>query len=85
MLSTFFPTAYVFFLAAVLLFTSAAAIPVPGVVNVEERALEARVVSVLSAADISAFTSFTQFARAAYCQQSRVKNWSCGRKFRFRS
>jgi len=81
MLSAFFSATSVFLLAATLLFTSVGAIPLPGTSEVAERDLEARAVSLFSTADISSFTSFTQFARAAYCQQSKVKNWSCGRKF----
>lgn len=80
MLSTFFPTTYNFFLAVTLLFASVGAIPLPGISEVAERDLETRGASLLSATTISSFTSFTQFARAAYCQQSKVKNWSCGRK-----
>lgn len=79
MLSTFFSTTPVFFLlAATLLFTAVGAIPLPADLEVAERGLEARAVSLLSSTDISGFTSFTQFARAAYCPQSKVKNWSCG-------
>ena len=80
MLSTFFSTPSVLFLAATLLFASVEAIPLPGTPEVAERDLEARTVSVLSTTDISSFTPFTQFARAAYCPQSKVNNWSCGRE-----
>ena len=83
MFSTSFPTAYIFYLAAALLFTSTGAIPLPGTSEVDERDLETRAVSLLSAADISGFTPFTQFARAAYCQQPKVKNWSCGGRSSF--
>ena len=78
MLSTFFPTTYIFYLAAALLFASVRATPLPDISEIDERGLETRGVSLLSAADISGFTPFTQFARAAYCQQSKVKDWSCG-------
>lgn len=44
-------------------------------------ALEERSVSTLSASDLAGLASFTQFARAAYCPTSALKNWSCGRKF----
>lgn len=81
MLSTFFSTTSVFFVTAALLVASVGAIPLPGNSKVAERDLETRAVSLLSAADISGFTSFTQFARAAYCQQSEIKTWSCGGKF----
>ena len=81
MLSTIFSATSIFFLAVTLLFTSVEASPLPGTPEVGERDIEARGVSLLSTTDISSFTSFTQFARAAYCQQSKVKTWSCGRKF----
>ena len=42
--------------------------------------LEERGVSTLSASDLSSLAPFTQFARAAYCPTSVLKNWSCGRK-----
>jgi hypothetical protein len=44
-------------------------------------ALEERSVSTLSASDLAGLAPFTQFARAAYCPTSALKNWSCGRKF----
>jgi hypothetical protein len=74
-------SATIFFLAATLLFATVGATPLPGTPEVVERDLETRAVSLLSTTDISSFTSFTQFAKAAYCQQPKVKNWSCGRKF----
>ncbi|KAF9481532.1 alpha/beta-hydrolase [Pholiota conissans] len=40
--------------------------------------LEERSVSPLSASDLSSLAPFTQFARAAYCPTSVLKNWSCG-------
>ncbi|KAF9644329.1 alpha/beta-hydrolase [Thelephora ganbajun] len=78
MLSSFFSTTSVFFLAAALLSASVGAIPLPGTPEVAESNIETRTVNLLSAADISSLTSFTQFARAAYCQQSKVESWSCG-------
>ena len=42
-----------------------------------KRDLEARAVGLLSLIDLSGFTSFTQFMRAAYCPQSKIKNWNC--------
>lgn len=75
MFSTFFP---ITLLAAALFFASVGAIPLPEVSEVAERDLETRSVTLLSAASISNFTPFTQFARAGYCPQSKVKTWSCG-------
>lgn len=47
--------------------------------NVEvERDLVSRAVTALSSADISSYTPFTQFARAAYCDPAKVKTWTCG-------
>ena len=80
MLSSFFSTTSFFFLAAALLFASIGAVPLPGIPEVAERDLETRAVSAMVAADISSFTPFTQFARAAYCQPSKVMNWNCGRE-----
>ena len=80
MLSSFFSTASNFILAVTLLFASVEAIPLPRIPEVVERNLENRAVNVVSAADISSFTPFTQFARAAYCQPAKIKNWSCGRE-----
>ena len=80
MLSSFFSTPSTFLLTVPLLFASVGAIPLPGIPEAVERDLEARTVNVLAAADISNFTPFTQFARAAYCQPSKIKNWSCGRE-----
>ena len=77
MFSTFVP---ITLLATVLFFASAGAMPLPEVSEVAERDLEARSVTLLSAASISNFTPFTQFARAAYCPQSKVKTWNCGGK-----
>lgn len=81
MLSPLFSTTSNFILAVALFFASVEAIPLPGIPGVAERNLETRAVSAVSAADISSFTPFTQFARAAYCQPSKIKNWSCGREF----
>jgi hypothetical protein len=36
------------------------------------------VISVLSADQVNAFTPYTQFARAAYCNPSKTANWNCG-------
>jgi len=80
MLSPLFSTTSNFILAATLLFASVEAIPLPGIPEVAERNLETRAVNIMSATDISGFTPFTQFARAAYCQPSKIKNWSCGRE-----
>lgn len=73
-----------FLLAVALLLTSVGATPLHGIPEIAERSLETRAVTRMSAADISSFTPFTQFARAAYCP--RVGSWSCGGKlnlFRF--
>ena len=78
MLSPFFSATSNFLLAVALLFSSAEAIPLPGIPEVGERNIETRAVNIVSATDISTFTPFTQFARAAYCQPSKIKNWSCG-------
>ena len=43
-----------------------------------ERDLVSRAVTALSSVDISGYTSFTQFARAAYCDPAKVKTWTCG-------
>ncbi|KAF8867722.1 alpha/beta-hydrolase [Gymnopilus junonius] len=40
--------------------------------------LEDRSVSSLSATDLASLAPFTQFARAAYCPTSLLKNWNCG-------
>lgn len=37
-----------------------------------------RTVTTISSADISGFTSFTQFAGAAYCDPAAVETWTCG-------
>ncbi|KAF9785227.1 Alpha/Beta hydrolase protein [Thelephora terrestris] len=63
------------FLAAALSFSSVGTVPLP---EIAERDLETRAVTVLSATSVSNFAPFTQFARAAYCQQSKVQTWSCG-------
>ncbi|GLB37516.1 putative lipase (class 3) [Lyophyllum shimeji] len=41
-------------------------------------ALESRSVSPLSAADLATFAPYTQFARAAYCDTSKLTGWTCG-------
>ena len=40
-------------------------------------------VTVMSPAQLSALTPYTQFARAAYCSPSIVQGWACGRVFCF--
>ena len=80
MLSSFFSTPSNLLLAVPLLFASVGAVPLPGNSEVAERDLEPRTVNILAASDISSFTPFTQFARAAYCQPSKIKNWNCGRE-----
>jgi hypothetical protein len=40
--------------------------------------LKPRSVSVLSDSAVNAFTPYTQFARAAYCNPSTTADWSCG-------
>lgn len=45
-----------------------------------KRDLFPRTVTILSNADISSYSPFTQFARAAYCGPERVKTWTCGGK-----
>ena len=80
MLSPFFSTASKFIIAVTLLSASVEALPLPGIPEVAERNLETRAVKIVSATDISSFTPFTQFARAAYCQPSKIKNWNCGRE-----
>jgi hypothetical protein len=30
---------------------------------------------------VSGFTPFTQFARAAYCDPTKLTNWTCGGKY----
>ena len=71
-----------FFLLASLVFPSAWAYPVPEPgpsKNVEvEGDLAPNVVTALSSAEISSYTPFTQFARAAYCDPPKVKTWTCG-------
>jgi hypothetical protein len=37
-----------------------------------------RSVTTLSSSDVNAFTPYTQFARAAYCDPSITNDWSCG-------
>jgi hypothetical protein len=75
MISPFF---LITFLAITLLFTSVGALPLPEIPEAAKRDLEARAVTLMSAATISDFTPFTQFARVAYCPQSKVNTWSCG-------
>lgn len=41
----------------------------------------AEAVTVLSSAQLSAFSPYTQFARAAYCPSSKLTNWNCGGMF----
>ena len=36
------------------------------------------VVTALSSTEISSYTPFTQFARAAYCDPTKLKTWTCG-------
>jgi len=77
-----FPKASKFLLLASLVSLSVWASPVPepgpsGDVEVE-RDLVPRAVTALSSADISSFTPFTQFARAAYCDPAKVRTWTCG-------
>lgn len=43
--------------------------------------LARRSVTALSATELSSFTPFTQFARAAYCSTSRLSGWNCGGAF----
>lgn len=75
----FLPFFFTTFTAVLLLlFTPVGAAPLPEISEVAERGLESRAVTVLSAASISNFTPFSQFARAAYCQPSQIKTWSCG-------
>ena len=38
----------------------------------------ATAVTTLSAAQLAAYTPYTQLARAAYCPSSKIKNWGCG-------
>ena len=74
------------FLLAAVVSSSAWASPVPGpgpsavpTENVEvERDLVPRAVTALSIADISSYSSFTQFARAGYCDPAKVRTWTCG-------
>jgi len=37
-----------------------------------------RAATALSVNQVNAFTPYTQFARAAYCDPSATSNWSCG-------
>ncbi|KAI0032567.1 alpha/beta-hydrolase [Vararia minispora EC-137] len=43
------------------------------------RALVPRAVATMSAPQLNAYTPYTQFARAAYCDSSTLKDWSCGK------
>ncbi|KAH9887337.1 alpha/beta-hydrolase [Cubamyces lactineus] len=54
--------------AGSLLFFSAAASPTH----------HARDVTPLSSTDLAGLAPYTQFARAAYCDPSKIVNWSCG-------
>ncbi|KAI0771262.1 alpha/beta-hydrolase [Trametes elegans] len=36
-------------------------------------------VTALSSSELSSFAPFTQFARAAYCPSSKIKDWKCGK------
>ena len=38
-------------------------------------------VSVLSPSALAGLAPYTQFARAAYCESSKIKGWNCGRKY----
>ena len=78
MLSTLFSTTVLFF-PAILSFAVVGAILLPALClgGCAKRDLEARAVNLLSPIDLSGFTSFTQFTRAVYCPQSKIKNWNC--------
>jgi len=86
MFSLSFAKASKFLLLATLVSSSVWASPIPEPEpeaapseNVEvERDLVPRAVAALSSADISSYTPFTQFARAAYCDPAKVKTWTCG-------
>ncbi|KAH9849002.1 alpha/beta-hydrolase [Lenzites betulinus] len=55
-----------------VLFVSAAALPAPPLARASDA------VSVVTSVDTSSFAPFTQFARAAYCDSSKVLTWTCG-------
>ncbi|KAF9644679.1 alpha/beta-hydrolase [Thelephora ganbajun] len=69
-------------LVSSLVWASPISVPEPEVPpseNVEvERGLVPRAVVALSSAEISSYTPFTQFARAAYCDPTKVRTWTCG-------
>lgn len=46
--------------------------------------LESRSITPLSIDQLSAFSPYTQFARAAYCSTASLKTWSCGGKSNLR-
>lgn len=84
MFSLLFSKASKLFLLATFVSISVWAFPTPGpqrevIPNVgAKRDLVARTVTTLSGADISSYTPFTQFARAAYCDPTKIKTWTCG-------
>jgi hypothetical protein len=65
------PTTVLFGLQLLLSALVAFAAPAP-------TALQERAVTTLSAAQLDAFTPYTQFASAAYCMSSIIQSWTCG-------
>lgn len=46
-----------------------------------ERDLVTRAVNALSIADISSYAPSTWFARAVYCDPTKIKTWTCGGEY----
>jgi len=77
-----FSKASEFLLLASVVSLSVWAYPVPEPGTSENVGVEGdlvpSVVTALSSAEISSYTPFTQFARAAYCNPAKVRTWTCG-------
>ena len=47
----------------------------------EADVIAARALTTLSATQISSYTPYTQLARAAYCEPTKITGWNCGGKW----
>lgn len=64
---------------AALLITAVSTAALPRTRNDVARVdISSRSVTTLTSSQLSAFTPFTQFARAAYCDPSVITGWTCG-------
>jgi hypothetical protein len=69
-----------FFVLAALLARLALALPAP-VMPITFRARDDNATTPVTKDQLAAFTSFTQFARAAYCPSDKLTDWKCGGEF----